>query len=61
MKMQDQAHNFAIQYLRYKAQGQPHEQAWAVCDQAYNLNQSEAVRRATRKEIARLNEEAMGR
>ena len=61
MKARDQAHNFAVQYLRYKAQGQTHEQAWPVCDLAYNLNQSEAVRRATRKLIAKMNEEAMGR
>ena len=61
MKARDQAHNFAVQYLRYKAQGQTHEQAWPVCDLAYNLNQSEAVRRAARKLIAKMNEEAMGR
>ena len=61
MKIKDQAQNFAVQYLRYKAQGQTHEQAWPVCDQAYNINQSEAVRRAARKQIAKMNEEAMGR
>ena len=61
MKVQDQAHNFAVQYLRYKAQGQTHEHAWQVCDQAYNLNQSEAVRRAARKQIAQINEALMGR
>ena len=61
MKMKDQAHNFAVQYLRYKTQGQTHEQAWSVCDNVYNLNQSEAVRRATRKLIAKMNEVAMGR
>ena len=61
MKVQDQAHNIAVQYLRYKAQGQTHELAWQVCNQAYNLNQSEVVRRAARMQIARLTAELMDR